>query len=390
MGTLFPGANGSVIALPKNFDLVASLKASHHIRLATAFAHESGWQLIKGGIEKSTGRVDLLTGLYMNGTEPKLLRTWRRLSNSSPNGRIRARLLLVPYEFHPKVLIARSNYGDFAIVGSGNLTAHGLKKNVECFVYTRTPSHITDLESWFDGLFQSDGAKDLDKEDIDEYERTRKPTEQFLQKLELSSLRSQQKIVEMHEASMAHRNKAIQAAKKYFATRRFRKSYRDRSRAAQAIKKALRYPDFNFDENGWKVFYSIWDLGHLIAIYRDSIFKKRTRLVGALTQLVNEDKPIEARVESVISPAGKHYLRGVGLNLLSKILAVHDPKAWPVYNKRVSLSLKKFGYRNARGLSTARKYAVFGEEMRKFMKETGAKDVFALDCFFYHVSKKLL
>jgi len=68
----------AVIGMPQQFDLTRRLSQSSHIRLITAFAHLSGWDLISSSIAACKGQVDILTGLHFFQTEPKLLRTWLR------------------------------------------------------------------------------------------------------------------------------------------------------------------------------------------------------------------------------------------------------------------------------------------------------------------------
>ena len=71
--------------------------------------------------------------------------------------------------------------------------------------------------------------------------------------------------------------------------------------------------------------------------------------------------------------------------MITKVLAAHDGKRWPVYNAKIDEVLKKqYGYWIPRGLTEADKYLAYAELMRKFAAETGARDVYALDRFFLH------
>jgi len=68
---------------------------------------------------------------------------------------------------------------------------------------------------------------------------------------------------------------------------------------------------------------------------------------------------------------------GFGVATVSKILASHDPKTWPVYNNRVAAVLDDFGYKAERGAGPAGRYLA-----------CKAKDTLALDAFFLDASGK--
>ena len=113
VGCLFPSGNAVVIGLPQSFDLGAQLERATEIRLATAFAHLSGWRLLAQHVRGSKARIDLVAGLHYCQTEPKVLRTWVGLA--SENARINAYVVgrLGPM-FHPKVLIVKRGRAGFA------------------------------------------------------------------------------------------------------------------------------------------------------------------------------------------------------------------------------------------------------------------------------------
>ncbi len=104
-------------------------------------------------------------------------------------------------------------------------------------------------------------------------------------------------------------------------------------------------------------------------------------------QLIDDGLTTEERLSAVLDSGGKYRVKGVGLNMLSKVLAVHRPKMWPVYNSPVAETLKALEYTLPRGMSATAKYLAFAEMMRKFMRESGAPDMLALDCFFYWYSR---
>lgn len=69
-------------------------------------------------------------------------------------------------------------------------------------------------------------------------------------------------------------------------------------------------------------------------------------------QLVDDSKPIGTRLDAVLN--GKYKVERVGLNFLTKVLAVHNPIQFAVWNKVVEAAMKDFGYETARGSSEGR------------------------------------
>jgi hypothetical protein len=95
--------------------------------------------------------------------------------------------------------------------------------------------------------------------------------------------------------------------------------------------------------------------------------------------LIDESRDIRIRLVEVLSGEGR--VHGIGKNVVTKILAVHDGRKWPVYNSKVQGVLETFGYEIPRGLSEADKYIAYARLMQEFALETKAKDVYALDLF---------
>src|SRR5690349_16956723 len=95
--------NAHIIGLPTAFNLGRAVASATEIRLATAFAHWSGWKHLEPLLRKSSASLKLLTGLSFCQTEPRVLRRWSTLAKG---GRAEARLFLRSgVTFHPKVLL---------------------------------------------------------------------------------------------------------------------------------------------------------------------------------------------------------------------------------------------------------------------------------------------
>ena len=168
-GLFDESSNAVVMGLPPEFDLPRIIESSAEIRLATAFAHWSGWRLIKDAIRNSNAALKLLTGLDFCQTDPKVLKDWLSLGEDH---RAFGRIYIGDAPtFHPKILIVSGPTRRFAVVGSANLSEGGFRNNVECSIFLEDKKILDDLESWFDALFGNESVtKALSSQDVLEYE----------------------------------------------------------------------------------------------------------------------------------------------------------------------------------------------------------------------------
>jgi HKD family nuclease len=387
--TLLGAGNAAVIGLAEAFDLTKALAHAKQIRLATAFAHMSGWSHVREGISKCKGKVLLLTGLDCNQTEPKLLREWLVLKRSCGD-RIEVKLANDSSFFHPKVLIIQGERTSdtFAVVGSGNLSYGGLKTNTECSVLVTDAATIARLVTWFDA--QLDSAVSLNDQMVADYEPDYRKSKKGRTALEKAGNATASKVGASGRASLRRWNDALEVATQYFSSGDFESDYSSRQIVAKEILDALHPPEFTFSHEEWRKFFAKKALGNLDERNRDKVLRHRTKLQRALRELVL--KP-EAGVRNVLGKTGRLRIEGLGVNTVSKILAVYAPNEWPVYNTKVAGVLKEFGYKAPRGADAADAYLAYRDIMKRFMKECkerGAKpvDALALDKFFVRLSDK--
>jgi len=393
---LFADGLAAVIGLPANFDLSMKLSDSSSIKIATAFAHMSGWKLIKESVLGSSGQVQIVAGLHFFQTEPLLLESWLKESYQSKKFvcRVVSKSNRIRWTFHPKVLIVKAGDGkDFAIVGSGNLSAGGLRDNIECSLYTEDQSVILNLGRWFDDLFDNDGlTKPLGKKIIrwyrPRYEKYRKRNSQ-LAKAQFKELKQLNHVIETNEkASLRKWELAVEDAKKLFERAGFNDRWEQRNDAVRKIRDCLQYPQFNFGYDQWQKFLKIPEFGNLKALnrYRKSIIKKMPSVGAAFRLLIDESKDIRTRLQSVLS--GDAKIRGIDVNVITKLLTIHDRKRWPVYNSKVRDVLREYGFEMPRGLTKTDKYLVYARLMQQLSEEVQAKDMWALDIFVVDRSEK--
>ena len=388
--TLLGTGNAAVVGLPGGFCLATALSSAVEIRLATAFAHSSGWAHLRPALSKSSGRIRLLTGLECNYTEPQVLKEWFQLKMKSSD-RIEVSIANPATFFHPKVLIVKSSGPNpsFGIVGSGNLSKGGLQSNVECAVYVIAAEALERLTAWFDLQF-SKGVpltEGMIKAYLPEHEKSKKKRAA----LEHEEKAASAKLISIGEAVLKNWNGALKRAVAYFSSSRFGSGYESRKAAARDILACLHAPKFDFSKAEWNQFYKIYPMGKLNPLSRDRVFGKESKLKQALAALASEP---ETALQKVLGGRGALRIKGFGVNTVSKILASYDPTEWPVYNSRVSDVLKDLGYSPTRGADEADRYLAYRNVMKKFMNscaELGCRpiDAWALDGFFLAESKRL-
>lgn len=375
--TLVGEGNAFVAGLPPDFALADALKKAENIQLAMAFAGRSGWRHFSEAVAEGVGSVFLLTGLDLQ-TEPELLKGWLELQSNQPR-RIRAKIASREPFFHPKVLIVTGagRYGNFAIVGSGNLSQGGIQDNTECCVYVRDAEVVEQLASWFDDEFKR--ACQLNPFAIKEYERFYVRNRGRRRKLEEERLAAQDRVDDWNPPKAL-----LREAKTYFASPKSKTDYEGWQRGRDEILKAIRYPDFTFDADGFKKFFSIGTFGGLSHFKRRNMFRKDAdRIKRGLRALIAD---AETNLTSVLDKDGRFYVPGFGFNAVSKVLAAHDPKSWPVLNKLSRRTLDDFGYSKPRGSSKSEEYLRFRDAMEKVKEDCrregcGDLDALALDAF---------
>jgi len=113
------------------------LPKAKQLKFAVAFIKYSGFKLIEKNINECLskgGNIEFLVGLDFRTTEPKVLRLLKKLSSegfplkcycfSDPS------FMDTPI-YHPKLYILNNGKSAKIILGSSNLTAGGLKNNIE-------------------------------------------------------------------------------------------------------------------------------------------------------------------------------------------------------------------------------------------------------------------
>jgi HKD family nuclease len=211
-----------VVGLPDPFHLKQELQSAKSIKLATAFAHWSGWKHLLPHVKKTGGTVKLLTGLSFCQTEPQVLSDW---CERSQDGRVQARLFTQKgTTFHPKVLLVKNSQGSFVVVGSGNLSNGGFQQNIECGLYSNDEDVFSTVDAWFDRLFSDDSlTKQLREPDILHYKKRFDAARKANKAVEQLQYEAEDEIGEQHRARLGNWKRAVSLAKKVLQVRTIQK-----------------------------------------------------------------------------------------------------------------------------------------------------------------------
>jgi superfamily II DNA or RNA helicase/diadenosine tetraphosphate (Ap4A) HIT family hydrolase len=156
--------------------LLPHIDDSHSIDLVVSFVLDSGVRLLQPRLEdllKRGGRLRIVTGDYLDVTEPSALRRLLDLEGNVHHWVFEADTT----SFHPKSWIFHySGNGGIAVVGSSNLSETALKSGIEWNyrVYDQSMKEgWQDVVDGFDRLLTRPELRTLTHEWIDEYEKRR-------------------------------------------------------------------------------------------------------------------------------------------------------------------------------------------------------------------------
>lgn len=148
--------------------LLRALSGADEVWIAVALINDAGFQKLQDVLQNT--KQYYLIGVDLPTTPTVLYELHQKLQA----GMLEARLAKYDTVFHPKVFIARKADRVSAIIGSANLTEHGLRHNHElCYTIT-DQEHTQELIRWFQGLYAK--AYPLTIENIREYENHYSPS----------------------------------------------------------------------------------------------------------------------------------------------------------------------------------------------------------------------
>lgn len=280
--------------------------------------------------------------------------------------------------FHPKVYIFRlKNKELVAYIGSGNFTEGGLFNNIEVFYKVEDQDECNNISGWFENVFN----KSLCITDdflIGYKEYSRKwAKEESKRKSEIKRLLNEANEIKRLFDNLKVKLKGIRVGKEYDGI------CKRRTDTVSKIKEALDY-DNGFANIDIDKFLKIKELGNIRQSYKKELKQavKSHKLRDLFLSLCNDDESIEERYRAATE---EYKIRGCDKNMITKVLAVHDPQKYMLWNGVTEDIMHKYNIRFERGTKEYQKYGYLCAEFKEIISELKIKDFVVLDLMMFYV-----
>lgn len=360
-------------------ELKSKLKTADEIWVAVALMTKKGLEFIQENLSENA-KQNYVLGVDLP-TDPLALDV---LCKQQLLSDVSVKMFYNREFYHPKVYIIKSKKKYTAFVGSANCTKSGLFSNIELSFTITTQSDCIELLKWYKAI--DDKSASLTDTFIKDYRLTYEARLHKKEEDEKSAKKSKEKLKEEYEVVMRLRKALIKKLIKYRNSPEYNKIKRVRRDNINDIKKSIDYPKFqNIDVDE---FFSIWELGHLIAIPKPTIVAEIGRFRQLLRVLIDDSLDIAVRVDRALK--GDLKIRGVGEALITKILTVHNPKKYFIKNNKIDTVLERFGLELPNRISKGEKYKATNKFLIEICNETGIDDLSILDYILYIESEKII
>ena len=281
--------------------------------------------------------------------------------------------------FHPKVYIfGLKNKELVAYIGSGNFSEGGLFNNIEVFYKVEDQDECRNLLDWFENVFNKSLC--ITDDFLIEYkEYSRKwSKEENKRKYEIKALLSETNEKKRLFDSMKEKLKEIREDSKVYD-----KICNERTDTVSRIKEALDYEN-GFENIDIDKFLKIKELGNIRQSYKKDLKRavKSHKLRDLFLMLCNDDESIEKRYRAATE---EYKIRGCDKNMITKVLAVHDPQKYMLWNGVTEDIMDKYDIRFERGTKEYQKYGHLCEEFKEIISELKIKDFVVLDLMMFYV-----
>lgn len=293
-----------------------------------------------------------------------------------------ARIWMDKAFFHPKVyLFVLKDGTKIGYIGSGNFTSGGMKENIEMAYKVTAPSECDELQKWFDDIF--DKSSEISDTFINNY----RP---YVNKWSGRNAEQDQDFsnISNEMASISLNKKAVlRELKKFRDMDKYQNIIKDSAKSVSEIRKSIDY-DNDFKNFNLEKFLSYWELGHIIPIYKNQIEKavKEGAMRKLCKMLCDDSIDIEERFRLAFS---EYKIYGCGDNIITKILCVHNPKAYMLLNNVSKDYLKYTKISFVRGTSPGARYKQICITFKALCSETEIKDFAVLDDLLYRAMNEL-
>jgi HKD family nuclease len=352
--------------------LKTKLNTADEIWVAAALLNSPGLTFIKDNLLKPC-KQNFLIGLDLP-SEPKAL---YKLYNEQLISDLKVKVYTYKEYYHPKLYLIREKNEYYAFVGSANCTIGGLHNNIELSIGIDDQKSCKIILEWFSFIFKKSNILTkpfIDKYALDYVVRKNKNKED-------KKLASDEKkiLIEEFEATLSEKAEFIKKLREYRKRSEYKKIKNERKEIVEELRESIDYPNFTTIEIDR--FFSLYELGHIIAIPKPTIKREIFKFTNLLKMLCDENIDIAVRIDRALG--GDLKIRGVGIGLVSKILVIHRPDLYFVKNDKTETALKKYGIELPRGLSIGTKYKVTNRFLRKICIETKIENFAILDYYLY-------
>jgi len=357
-------------------DLKIELNKAEEIWVAVGLLNLAGLEFILEHIPTNC-KLKFIVGIDLP-TDPKAL---TKLLSLKGKRTINVQLLTKEF-FHPKVYVIKSNQQLTAFVGSANCTNGGLSDNIEMSIGIKDINICEMLIEWFENFLYPESQPltfDFIKDYKPKYDNRLKRRKQ--EKEETEDLKKEERT--KLQANLKLKSKIISQLKRLRGTEEYIEHKENRQYVISELKECLDYP--NFKKLDLKTFFSQKELGTIIAIGVKKNIQTNPDKFAELMKFVCDDSiPIKTRIDEALK--GKLSIKNIGINFISKVLVIHNPKEYYIHNNAfVELLQKPFGLEYPRGLSFGEKYELTIDTLREIMTESGFEDFATLDSFLWDI-----
>ncbi len=357
--------------------LIQELKTADEIWVAVALLNMQGLNLILHN-RKPKAIQNYLVGVDLP-TNPKAL---QKLFELQRRGEFEVRIFTGKEFFHPKLYLFKKGSTLKGFIGSANCTNGGLNSNIELSVSVEDQNDCLQIQEWFKK--HNDLCKPLTKKFLAKYKADY--TERLKRKKVDEQIVAEEKdeLNEEIEAAFAWKKDLLKELKAFRNGKEYESVKNERKYSVKILRASLDYPKFNkikLDD-----FFSIWALGHIIALPKPTIQREINKFRKLLLMLCDEEMDVAIRYNLALKGALK--IRGINEGLISKILTLHKPDLYFVKNSRSERALKKYGIELPRGMSKGDKYKITCVELRQICLDTDIQNLSVLDMFLSDEGEK--
>lgn len=264
-----------------------------------------------------------------------------------------------------------------AYIGSGNFTEGGLLNNIEVFYKVEDQDECNNILDWFEKVFNISLC--ITDDFLLEYKEYSKKwvQEENKRKSEIKALLNEvNEKVRLFDC-LKGKLKSVRESKDYVEICRMRTD------TVSRIKEAIDY-DNDFANIDIDKFLNIKELGNIRQSYKKDLKRavKSHKLRDLFLLLCNDDESIEDRYRAATEES---KIRGCDKNMITKVLSVHNPQKYMLWNGVTEGIMNKYGIRFERGTKEYQKYGYLCAEFREIISDLKIKDFVVLDLMMFYV-----